>query len=217
MGGTLRGDPARGVRARHHSGGGCVPRHPDTRRNPAGREARGEWTQTWGKGPLPTSPPSVQFMSREWPISIRPRRGVEAVGSSTSAQGKPWHKVRSGGGGHPGSAVRAGEREGSAARGSRPSRSRAPQRTNQAPDGRAIGITELLRRAGLEYVDAESHQLAPGLPPDAVSRASKGLVTLVGPEFPDFVMLSYIAHFAEVRVDPRIPRARVSRMVSVVD
>jgi len=87
----------------------------------------------------------------------------------------------------------------------------------EAPDGRAIGITELLRLAGLEYVDAESHQLAPGLPPDAVSRASKGLVTLVGPEFPDFVTFSYIAHFAEVRVDPRVPRARVSRMVSVVD
>jgi xanthine dehydrogenase YagR molybdenum-binding subunit len=87
----------------------------------------------------------------------------------------------------------------------------------EAPDGRAIGITDLLHGAGLEHVSAESQRLAPGLPPDALSRAGKGLVTLAGPEFPDFVTLSYIAHFAEVRVDPRVPRARVSRMVSVVD
>jgi len=40
---------------------------------------------------------------------------------------------------------------------------------------------------------------------------------MAGPEYPDFVAFSYIAHFAEVRVDPRVPRARVSRMVSVVD
>jgi xanthine dehydrogenase YagR molybdenum-binding subunit len=87
----------------------------------------------------------------------------------------------------------------------------------EAPDGRAIGVTELLQGAGPEYVEAESQWLAPGLPPDALSRAGKGLTTLVGPEYPDFVALAYIAHYAEVRVDPRVPRVRVSRMVSVVD
>ncbi|HLQ23473.1 MAG TPA: molybdopterin cofactor-binding domain-containing protein, partial [Gemmatimonadales bacterium] len=87
----------------------------------------------------------------------------------------------------------------------------------QAPDGRAIGISELLRGAELEYVEAESQRLAPGLPPDALSRAGQGRVALVGPEYPDFVAFSYIAHFAEVRVNPLVPRACVSRMVSVVD
>jgi xanthine dehydrogenase YagR molybdenum-binding subunit len=84
-------------------------------------------------------------------------------------------------------------------------------------DGRAIGVADLLHGAGLEYVEAKSQRLAPGLPPDALSRAAKGLVTVVGPEYPDFVAFAYIAHYAEVRVDPRVPRARVSRMVSVVD
>jgi xanthine dehydrogenase YagR molybdenum-binding subunit len=87
----------------------------------------------------------------------------------------------------------------------------------EAPDGRSVGIIDLLHLAGLEHVEAASRHLAPGLPPDALSRASKGLVTLTGPEYPDFVAFSYIAHFAEVRVDPGLPRARVSRMLSVVD
>jgi xanthine dehydrogenase YagR molybdenum-binding subunit len=87
----------------------------------------------------------------------------------------------------------------------------------EAPDGRVIGIDELLQDAGLEYVEARSQRLAPGLPPDALSRAAKGQVAVAGPEYPDFVALSYVAHFAEVRVDPRVPRVRVSRMVSVVD
>jgi xanthine dehydrogenase YagR molybdenum-binding subunit len=87
----------------------------------------------------------------------------------------------------------------------------------EASDGRAIGMADLLHGAGLEYVEAQSHQLAPGLPPDALSRAGKGLAAIAGPEYPEFVALSYIAHFAEVRVDPRVPRVRVSRMVSVVD
>jgi len=87
----------------------------------------------------------------------------------------------------------------------------------EAPDGRAIDITALLQGAGLESVEAQSQRLAPGLPPDALSRAAKGMAAMAGPEYPDFVAFSYIAHFAEVRVDPRVPRARVSRMVSVVD
>jgi xanthine dehydrogenase YagR molybdenum-binding subunit len=87
----------------------------------------------------------------------------------------------------------------------------------EAPGGRAIGIAELLHGAGPEYVEAQSQRLAPGLPPDALSRAAKGMAAIAGPEYPDFVAFSYIAHFAEVRVDPRVPRARVSRMLSVVD
>jgi xanthine dehydrogenase YagR molybdenum-binding subunit len=43
------------------------------------------------------------------------------------------------------------------------------------------------------------------------------LVTVAGPEFADFVAFSFIAHFAEVRVEPRLRRASVSRIVSVVD
>jgi xanthine dehydrogenase YagR molybdenum-binding subunit len=101
--------------------------------------------------------------------------------------------------------------------GADPSRLQLRSGRIEAPDGRGIGVTELLRGAGLEYVEEESHRLAPGLPPDALTRAAQGRVAVAGPEYPDFVAFSYIAHFAEVRVDPRVPRARVSRMLSVVD
>ena len=36
-------------------------------------------------------------------------------------------------------------------------------------------------------------------------------------QIPDFVAFSYIAHFAEVRIDPRLPTPRVARYVSVID
>jgi len=44
-----------------------------------------------------------------------------------------------------------------------------------------------------------------------------GLPSIAGPNYPDFVTYSYIAHFVEVRVEPTTQRVRVPRVVSVAD
>jgi xanthine dehydrogenase YagR molybdenum-binding subunit len=87
----------------------------------------------------------------------------------------------------------------------------------EAPDGRSVGLADLLSNADLNHLDGRSERLAPGQTSEAMEHALGGMVAIAGPEYPDFVSFSYIAHFAEVRVDPRIRRAKVSRMVSVVD
>ncbi|WP_347302133.1 xanthine dehydrogenase family protein molybdopterin-binding subunit [Croceibacterium sp. TMG7-5b_MA50] len=45
----------------------------------------------------------------------------------------------------------------------------------------------------------------------------QGGMALAGPFFPAFTTFSYIAHFVEVRVEPRTCRVRVPRVVSVAD
>jgi xanthine dehydrogenase YagR molybdenum-binding subunit len=87
----------------------------------------------------------------------------------------------------------------------------------EAPDGRSVGLAELLSNADVSHLEGQSERLSPGQTPEAMEHARGGMVAIAGPEYPDFVAFSYIAHFAEVRVDPRIRRARVSRIVSVVD
>jgi xanthine dehydrogenase YagR molybdenum-binding subunit len=86
-----------------------------------------------------------------------------------------------------------------------------------APNGVRERITDTLRAANLPYIEAEAQSRAPGLKSDALKDAAVGKIAFAGPEFPDYVNFSFIAHFAEVRIDPRIPRPRVSRFVSVVD
>jgi xanthine dehydrogenase YagR molybdenum-binding subunit len=75
----------------------------------------------------------------------------------------------------------------------------------------------LLKRSGLSHLDGHAQWFAPGQKPEVIARAEQGLIAIGGPDFPDFVAFSYIAHFVEVRVNPRIRRARVARIVSVVD
>ncbi|MFZ0694691.1 MAG: molybdopterin cofactor-binding domain-containing protein, partial [Alphaproteobacteria bacterium] len=87
----------------------------------------------------------------------------------------------------------------------------------EAPDGRSVGLADLLSNAGLNHLEGRSERLVPGQTAEAMDHARGGMVAIAGPEYPDFVSFSYIAHFAEVGVDPRIRRAKVSRMVSVVD
>lgn len=40
---------------------------------------------------------------------------------------------------------------------------------------------------------------------------------VVGPEFPTYTSMSFIAHFVEVQVEPRTRRIRVPRVVSIAD
>jgi xanthine dehydrogenase YagR molybdenum-binding subunit len=87
----------------------------------------------------------------------------------------------------------------------------------EGPNGSNVGLTDLLANAKLSHIEGRSERLAPGQTSKAMDDASAGKVAIAGPEYPDFVSFSYVAHFAEVRVHPRLRRVKVSRMVSVVD
>ena len=78
-------------------------------------------------------------------------------------------------------------------------------------------VDDILRMARVPGLDGEGRGEAPGLKPDALKQAAIGKISTAGPEFPDHVSFSFVAHFAEVRVDPRLPRPRVTRFVTVVD
>ncbi len=86
-----------------------------------------------------------------------------------------------------------------------------------ALDGRSLSIGEVLKQAGRDHVEGRCERLGPGQTAEAMAHAQLGLVSLVGPEFPDFVAFSYVAQFAEVRVEARLRRVSVTRMVSVID
>jgi xanthine dehydrogenase YagR molybdenum-binding subunit len=79
-----------------------------------------------------------------------------------------------------------------------------------------LPFADLLKRRNAPLT-GRGQWFAPGQTPEVLARAEQGLVAIGGPVFNDFVVFSHAAHFAEVRIDPRIPRPRVSRMVSVID
>jgi len=94
--------------------------------------------------------------------------------------------------------------------------SRELQRLGQnGPSGRTP--QQLLRDAGKPHIDVEARHRAPGQPDAIFNRIAQGLPAGTGPVYPDFVSLSYCAHFVEVRIEPRTRRIRVPRVVSVVD
>lgn len=67
------------------------------------------------------------------------------------------------------------------------------------------------------YIEVEVSTLPPGQEERALLGLRAAGYALVGPEYPGFTTFSYIAHFAEVRVEPRTRRVRVPRVVSVAD
>jgi xanthine dehydrogenase YagR molybdenum-binding subunit len=86
------------------------------------------------------------------------------------------------------------------------------------PDTGAVDLRAALAATGNTCVEVEATTVAPGQPAEvAIDRLRKGLVAISGPEYPGFVSFSYIAHFAEVRVEPTTCRIRVPRVVSVAD
>ncbi len=76
---------------------------------------------------------------------------------------------------------------------------------------------ETLRAAGRRSFDVTIRRKAPGQPDAIFDRLTSGLLAVAGPNYPDFVSFSYIAHFVEVRVEPNTRRVRVPRVVSVAD
>ncbi len=76
---------------------------------------------------------------------------------------------------------------------------------------------QVLRLAGQDRIEAEISRKAPGQPDAVYQRLRGGLPAIAGPVYPEFVSMSYVAHFVEVRIEPRTRRVRVPRVVSVVD
>ncbi len=76
---------------------------------------------------------------------------------------------------------------------------------------------QVLQRAGRNSIEVEVRRKAPGQPDAVFQRLQGGLPAAIGPVYPEFVSMSYIAHFVEVRVEPGTCRVRVPRVVSVVD
>jgi xanthine dehydrogenase YagR molybdenum-binding subunit len=86
------------------------------------------------------------------------------------------------------------------------------------PQTGPVDLRAAVAATGAPRVDAEATTMAQGQPAQAaVDRLRKGLPAMAGPEYPGFVTFSYIAHFAEVRVEPTTCRIRVPRVVSVAD
>jgi len=67
------------------------------------------------------------------------------------------------------------------------------------------------------FVEVEVSQLGPGQEAKALQQLTDTGYALAGPAYPEFTSFSYIAHFVEVRVEPRTRRVRVPRVVSVAD
>ncbi len=86
-------------------------------------------------------------------------------------------------------------------------------------DGRAPNgtIHQQLAAVRRPFLEVEVDGLAPGQGPDALDKLRQGGRAIAGPEYPEFTSYSYIAHFVEVRVEPRTRRVRAPRVVSVVD
>ncbi|MFB4268097.1 xanthine dehydrogenase family protein molybdopterin-binding subunit [Nonomuraea sp. GTA35] len=90
------------------------------------------------------------------------------------------------------------------------------ERLGVPPEG-PVDVAAAVRATGAQEVVAEAVTQGPGQPPEAIDRMRAGLVAPAGPDYPDHVAFSFIAHFVEVRVEPAAPRVRVSRVVSVAD
>ncbi len=87
-------------------------------------------------------------------------------------------------------------------------------------DGREIAGNAHRQLAAVRrpYLDVEVAQTAPGQDrEEALSALRGGGYAVGGPEYPGFTAMSYIAHFVEVRIEPRTRRIRVPRVVSIAD
>ncbi|MFC7556475.1 molybdopterin cofactor-binding domain-containing protein [Pseudoroseomonas wenyumeiae] len=93
------------------------------------------------------------------------------------------------------------------------------RRYDELHGGRLLGgnLHQGLARLRRPFIEVEANSRAPGQPDAVFGRLANGLPSAVGPEHPDFVSLSYAAHFVEVRVEPTTRRVRVPRVVSFID
>lgn len=67
------------------------------------------------------------------------------------------------------------------------------------------------------FLEVEVSQLGPGQKPAAFDALRQGRYAIVGPRFPGFTTMSYIAHFVEVRIEPTTRRIRMPKSVTIAD
>jgi xanthine dehydrogenase YagR molybdenum-binding subunit len=79
------------------------------------------------------------------------------------------------------------------------------------------GLAAAVLATGRPSVSAEASTVAPGQTEANLDQVRRGGLAIAGPEYPEFVTFSWVAHFVEVRVEPTTRRIRVPRVVSVVD
>lgn len=86
-------------------------------------------------------------------------------------------------------------------------------------DGRSVpgNLHQQLAAIRRSSVQVEISRVGPGQDARALAGLRAGGMILDGPAYPEFTSYSYIAHFVEVRVEPRTRRIRVPRVVSVAD
>lgn len=76
---------------------------------------------------------------------------------------------------------------------------------------------EILKDAGQASLEVETLVKAPGQSDEVFDLIRAGKMMRAGPVFQDRVTFSFVAHFVEVQVEPRLRRIRVARVVSVAD
>ena len=86
-------------------------------------------------------------------------------------------------------------------------------------DGREIAgnLHHQLATVRRPFLQVEVSHVGRGQDPAALERLRNGQYAVHGPEYPDFTAMSYIAHFVEVRIEPRTRRIRMPRVVSICD
>jgi xanthine dehydrogenase YagR molybdenum-binding subunit len=96
---------------------------------------------------------------------------------------------------------------------------RMQERLTELLDGRVIEGNAHRKLATVKrpFLEVEISQLAPGQEPSALDDLRQAGFVPAGPAYPAFTTMSYFAHFAEVRVEPRTRRIRVPRIVSMAD
>jgi xanthine dehydrogenase YagR molybdenum-binding subunit len=91
------------------------------------------------------------------------------------------------------------------------------KRLNVAGSG-PVDLAAAVAATGQPAVTVSATTVPPGMAEEAaVEQLRAGLIAIGGPEYPGFTAFSFIAHFAEVRVEPMTSRIRVPRVVSVAD
>ncbi|MBB3695171.1 xanthine dehydrogenase family protein molybdopterin-binding subunit [Sphingomonas sp. BK580] len=67
------------------------------------------------------------------------------------------------------------------------------------------------------YVEVQVSSWGPGQDAGVLQRLRQGAYAVAGPEYAGFTTMSYIAHFVEVQIEPRMRRVRMPRAVSIAD
>ncbi|HEY8979528.1 MAG TPA: xanthine dehydrogenase family protein molybdopterin-binding subunit [Streptomyces sp.] len=86
-----------------------------------------------------------------------------------------------------------------------------------APERGPVDVAAAVAATGRAVVEVETLTRAPGQSARAAERLHTGAAVPGGPVYPEFSAFSFVAHFAEVRVDAVTGWVRVPRVVSVVD